>query len=53
MLTLELPNGTHIDFENAEALAVALQRMREGEPIVVRDEHDGGFEMLWAPEDDG
>jgi hypothetical protein len=41
MLTLELPNGTHMDFENTEALELALQRMREGKPIVVRDEHDG------------
>lgn len=51
MLTLEFPNGTHIDFENAEALALALQQMREGKPIIVRDEKDGGHEMLWAPEE--
>jgi hypothetical protein len=51
MLTLELPNGTHMDFENAEALA--QQRIREGKPIVVRDEHDGSVEVLWAPEDEG
>ena len=51
MLTLALPNGMHMDFENAEALEGALRRMREGKPIVVRDEHDGKVEMLWAPED--
>jgi len=53
MLTLELPNGTHMDFENAEALELALQRIRLGKPIVVRDEHDGKVEVLWAPEDKG
>jgi hypothetical protein len=53
MFTLELPNGTHMDFENAEALALALQRMRDGKPIVVRDAKNGGPEMLWAPEDEG
>ena len=52
MLTLALPNGTHRDFENVEALELALQRMREGKPIVVRDEHDGNVEVLWAPEDE-
>ena len=52
MLTLELPNGSLMDFENAEALALALQRMREGKPIVVRDEKDGTREVLWAPEDE-
>jgi hypothetical protein len=52
MLRLDLPNGTHMDFENAEALELALQRMREGKPIVVRDQKDGGPEVLWAPEDD-
>ena len=31
MLTLALPNGTHMDFENAEALELALQRMREAQ----------------------
>jgi hypothetical protein len=51
MLTLALPNGTHMDFENAEALELALHRMREGKPIVVCDEKDGGLETLWAPED--
>jgi hypothetical protein len=34
MFTLDFPHGTHIDFENAEALALALQLMREGKPIV-------------------
>ena len=53
MLTLALPNGTHMDFENAEALELALQRLREGKPIVVRDEHDGTVEVLWTPEDEG
>ena len=52
MLTLALPNGTNMDFENAEALELALHRMREGKPIVVRDAKDGGPEVLWAPEDD-
>jgi hypothetical protein len=52
MITLELPNGTHMDFENAEALELALHRMRAGKPIVVRDAKDGGPEVLWAPEDD-
>jgi hypothetical protein len=52
MLTLALPNGTHMDFENAEALELALQRMREGKPIVIRDEKDGGLEVLWTPEDE-
>jgi hypothetical protein len=26
--------------------------MREGKPIVIRDEKDGGPEVLWAPEDE-
>ena len=52
MLTLALPNGSHMDFENAEALELALQRMREGKPIVVRDEKDGSREVLWSPEDE-
>jgi hypothetical protein len=52
LITVELPNGTLMDFENAEALALAMQRMREGKPIVVRDAKDGGPEVLWAPEDE-
>ena len=41
-----------MDFENVEALTLALQRMRAGKPIVVRDEKDGGLEVLWTPEDE-
>jgi hypothetical protein len=52
MIKLELPNGTHMDFENTEAFELALQRIRESKPIVVRDVKDGGPEVLWAPEDD-
>ena len=51
MLSLELPNGTYIDFENAEALALAIKNMREGKPIVARRE-DASDEVLWSPEDE-
>jgi len=51
MLCLELPNGTYIDFDNAEALALAVKNVREGKPIVIRRE-DGGQEVVWAPEDE-
>ena len=51
MLSLELPNGTYIDLENAEALALAVKKMREGKPIVIRRE-DGSDEVVWSPADE-
>jgi hypothetical protein len=47
---LELPDGYRIDFESMEALALAMQKVREGQPIVIKCE-DGSEEVLWAPED--
>jgi hypothetical protein len=52
MLYVELPNGTHLDFETPEALARAVQQIRAGTPIVVRSEKDGSRAVLWAPEDE-
>jgi hypothetical protein len=51
MLCLELPNGTYVDFDSAEALALAAKKVREGKPIVIRRE-DGGEEILWSPDDE-
>ena len=52
MLYVELPNGTHLDFETAEALARAVAQMRSGTPVIVRDERDGSKQVLWAPGDE-
>ena len=52
MLYVELPNGTHLDFETAEALARAVAQMRSGTPIVVRSEQTGERQVLWAPGDE-
>jgi hypothetical protein len=46
MLILELPNGSFMNFENVEALELALHSIRAGKPIVVRDAKDGGPEVL-------
>jgi hypothetical protein len=52
MLCVEFPNGSQIDFESPEALANAIQHIRAGTPIVVRDEKSGEREVLWAPGDE-
>ena len=52
MLYVELPNGTHLDFDSPEALARAVAQMRAGTPLVVRDERDGSRAVLWAPGDE-
>jgi hypothetical protein len=52
MLCVEFPNGLQLDFENAEALARAVQQIRAGTPIVVRSEKDGSREVIWAPGDE-
>ena len=51
MLCVEFPNGSQMDFETPEALARAVQTMRAGTPLVVRDEKSGQIEILWAPSD--
>jgi hypothetical protein len=53
MLTVEFPNGSQLDFEDAQALARAVQQMRSGTPLIVRDERDGTKQVLWAPGDEG
>ena len=35
-----------------EALADAIQHMRAGTPLIVRDEKDGSRAVLWAPGDE-
>lgn len=52
MLSLDLPSGSHIDFDTIEGLAQALKKIREGKPIVIRSDKDGVPEVLWAPEDE-
>ena len=52
MLSVEFPNGSQIDFESPEALARAVQNMRAGTPLIVRDEKDGSRAVLWAPGDE-
>jgi hypothetical protein len=52
MLTVEFPNGVQLDFEDAQALARAVQQMRSGEPLIVRDEKSGQREIVWAPGDE-
>ena len=49
MLCVEFPNGSQIDFESPEALANAIQHMRAGTPLIVRDQKDGSRAVLWAP----
>jgi len=34
----------------AEALGLAMQKMRDGQPIIIKRE-DGSEEVIWAPED--
>ena len=53
MLYVELPNGTHLDFETPEALARAVAQIKAGTPLVVRDEKSGQREIVWAPGDEG
>ena len=50
MFCLELPDGYRIDFGSMEALALAMQKMREGQQIIIT-RADGSEELLWAPED--
>jgi hypothetical protein len=50
MLYVELPNGTHLDFDSPEALARAVAQMHSGVPFIVRDEKDGTKQVLCAPE---
>ena len=52
MLYVELPNGAQLDFETPEALANAIQHIKAGTPIVVRDEKSGEREVVWAPGDE-
>ena len=52
MLFAEFPPGKRLDFENPEALANALQHIRAGTPIIMRDEKDGSRAVLWAPGDE-
>ena len=52
MLYVELPNGTHLDFDTPEALANAIQHMRAGTPLIVREKKDGSRAVLWAPGDE-
>jgi len=52
MLCVEFPNGSQLDFESPEALARAVQAMRAGTPLVVRDEKSGLREIVWAPGDE-
>ena len=52
MLYVEFPNGSQIDFETPEALARAVQNIKSGTPIVVRDEKSGEREVVWAPGDE-
>jgi hypothetical protein len=49
MLTVEFPNGSSLSFDGPEALARAVQTIRAGTPVVVRDERDGSRAVLWAP----
>ena len=44
-------NGERMDFDTPEALARAVQSVRAGTPLVVRDERDGTKQVLWAPGD--
>ena len=50
MPTVEFPNGSQIDFDSPEALANAIQHIRAGTPLIVRDEKDGSRAVVWAPE---
>ena len=52
MLFAEFPSGQRLDFETPEALAKALVSVRAGTPILVRDEHTGQREVVWAPGDE-
>ena len=51
MLSVEFPSGAELVFDCPEALARALQHMRAGTPLIVRDEHDGTKQVVWAPSD--
>ena len=51
MLFAEFPNGQRLDFDSPEALARAVQHMRAGTPLIVRDEK-GQQRVLWAPGDE-
>ena len=51
MLTAELPND-RLDFDTPEALARAVQSIKAGTPIVVRDEKSGEREVVWAQGDE-
>jgi hypothetical protein len=51
MLYVELPNGTHLDFDSPEALARAVAQMRAGTPIMVMSEQTGEKQVVWAPGD--
>jgi hypothetical protein len=53
MLFAEFPSGQRLDFETPEALANAVQHVRAGTPIVIRDEKSGEREIVWAPCDEG
>lgn len=50
MFCLELPGSYRIDFDSMEALALALQKMEESQPVIITRE-DGSEEVPWAPED--
>jgi hypothetical protein len=52
MIFAELPSDQRLDFESPEALANAIQHMRAGTPLIVRDEKDGSRAVLWAPGDE-
>ena len=52
MLFAEFPSGQRLDFDSPEALARAVQSIRAGTPIVVRDEKSGEREVVWAPGDE-
>ena len=50
--TLSFPTGPDFDFETPEALANAIQHIKAGTPIVVRDEKTRRREVVWAPGDE-
>ena len=52
MLCVEFPNGSQMDFDSVEALTRAVQSIRAGTPLIVRDERDGTKQVVWAPGDD-
>ena len=51
MLCLELTNELRMDFESIEALERAIRSTRDRVPLVIRDEHEGSCEIVWAPGD--